>query len=62
MILLPGLLSAGIGSLVFIGMGSLSGLSSSAYAVQPLALAPYREPNAGRLPLDDRAGLSPWPW
>jgi H+/Cl- antiporter ClcA len=32
-ILLPGLLSAGIGSLVFIGMGSLSGLSSSAYGV-----------------------------
>ena len=44
-ILLPGLLSAGIGSLVFIGMGSLSGLSASAYAIQPLSLAPYPEPN-----------------
>ena len=43
-ILLPGLLSAGIGSLVFIGMGSLSGLSASAYAIQPLSLASYPEP------------------
>jgi H+/Cl- antiporter ClcA len=44
-ILLPGLLSAGIGSLVFIGMGSASGLSTTAYAIQPLSLAPYKEPN-----------------
>ncbi|MGA8725363.1 MAG: chloride channel protein [Acidimicrobiales bacterium] len=44
-ILLPGLIAAGIGSLVFIGMGSLTGLSSSAYAVAPLALPHYREPN-----------------
>jgi H+/Cl- antiporter ClcA len=43
-ILLPGLLSAGIGSLVFIGIGTATGLSSSAYAIQPLSLAPYREP------------------
>ncbi len=44
-ILLPGLIAAGIGSLVFIGMGSLTGLSSSAYAVAPLALPHYHEPN-----------------
>ena len=43
-ILLPGLLAAGIGSLVFIGMGSLTGLSSSAYAIAPLALPPYHAP------------------
>ena len=43
-ILLPGLLAAGIGSLVFIGMGSLTGLSSSAYAIAPLALPKYHAP------------------
>ncbi len=43
-ILLPGLLAAGIGSLVFIGMGSLTGLSSSAYAVAPLSLPKYHAP------------------
>jgi H+/Cl- antiporter ClcA len=43
-ILLPGLLSAGIGSLVFIGLGTATGLSASAYAIQPLTLAPYPEP------------------
>ena len=44
-ILLPGLIAAGIGSLVFIGMGTLTGLSSSAYAVAPLSLPHYHEPN-----------------
>ncbi len=44
-ILLPGLIAAGIGSLVFIGMGSLTGLSSSAYAVAPLSLPHYHEPS-----------------
>jgi len=43
-ILLPGLIAAGIGSLVFIGMGSLTGLSSSAYAIAPLALPVYNTP------------------
>ena len=43
-ILLPGLLAAGIGSLVFIGMGSLTGLSSSAYAIPPLSLPKYHTP------------------
>ncbi|HUK77327.1 MAG TPA: chloride channel protein [Thermoleophilia bacterium] len=43
-VLLPGLIAAGIGSLVFIGMGSLTGLSSSAYAIAPLTLASYPRP------------------
>ncbi len=43
-ILLPGLLAAGIGSLVFIGMGSLTGLSTSSYAIAPLALSKYHNP------------------
>jgi len=40
LIVLPGLLAAGIGSLVYLGMGYLTGLSTSAYAIKPLALSP----------------------
>src|SRR3954470_18006502 len=40
LVLLPGLLSAGIGSLVFIGLGSWSGLSTSAWALAPFPLPP----------------------
>ncbi|MGZ8595224.1 MAG: chloride channel protein [Actinomycetota bacterium] len=47
LVLLPGLLAAGVGSLVFIGVGSLTGLSSSAYAIAPLSLAAYPSPNVG---------------
>jgi H+/Cl- antiporter ClcA len=49
LVLLPGLLAAGVGSLVFIGVGSLTGLSSSAYAIAPLSLAAYPSPNLGDL-------------
>jgi H+/Cl- antiporter ClcA len=38
LIVLPGLLAAGIGSLVNLGMGHLTGLSNSAYALNPLEL------------------------
>ncbi|MGZ4381516.1 MAG: chloride channel protein [Gaiellaceae bacterium] len=44
-ILLPGLLAAGIGSLVFIGMGRWSGLSTSAWALAPLPLPSYSGPD-----------------
>jgi len=44
-ILLPGLLGAGIGSLVSIGMGSLTGLSNSDYALGALPLAPFARPD-----------------
>jgi H+/Cl- antiporter ClcA len=44
MILLPGLLAAGIGSLISIGMGSLTGLSTSAYALGSLPLPKLSEP------------------
>lgn len=44
LVLLPGLVAAGIGSLVFIGMGHVSGLSSGAYAISPLTLPAYAEP------------------
>jgi H+/Cl- antiporter ClcA len=43
-VLLPGLLGAGIGSLVSIGMGSFTGLSSSAYALGALTLPAYHHP------------------
>jgi H+/Cl- antiporter ClcA len=49
LVLLPGLLAAGIGSLVFVGVGSLTGLSSSAYAISPLSLPTYPHPNLGDL-------------
>ncbi len=41
MILLPGLLASGIGSLVFVGLGSFTGLSSEDYALPPLSLPAY---------------------
>ena len=43
-VLLPGLIAAGIGSLTFVGIGSLTGLSSSAYALPPLKLPDYPTP------------------
>jgi H+/Cl- antiporter ClcA len=44
LILLPGLLAAGIGSLVSLGMGSFTGLSSSAYALGALPLPSFDRP------------------
>ena len=41
LILLPGLMSAGIGSVIFIGMGHWTGLSSSAYALSPFSLPAF---------------------
>jgi H+/Cl- antiporter ClcA len=38
LILIPGLIAAGIGSLVFIGMANWTALSTSAYSLQPLSL------------------------
>lgn len=45
LILLPGLLASGIGSLAFVGVGSLTGLSSGAYALPPLTLPDYPTPS-----------------
>ncbi len=44
-VLLPGLLAAGIGSLISIGMGSITGLSTSAYAIGPLTLPAFPRPD-----------------
>jgi H+/Cl- antiporter ClcA len=45
LVLLPGLLAAGIGSLVSIGMGSWTGLSTSAYALGALPLPSFARPD-----------------
>ena len=45
LVLVPGLLAAGIGSLVSIGMGSFTGLSTSAYALGPLSLPSFARPD-----------------
>jgi chloride channel protein, CIC family len=45
LVLLAGLLAAGIGTLVSIGMGSWTGLSTSAYALGPLSLPSFARPD-----------------
>jgi H+/Cl- antiporter ClcA len=47
LVLLPGLLSAGIGSLVFIGLGSFSGFSTAAWALGPFPLPSFGGPGWG---------------
>jgi len=47
LVLVPGLLAAGIGSLVSVGMGSFTGLSSSAYAISALPLPAFGHPHLG---------------
>jgi H+/Cl- antiporter ClcA len=44
-VIVPGLLGAGIGTLVSIGMGSFTGLSSSAYALGPVAVPHFGHPD-----------------
>jgi hypothetical protein len=46
-VLIPGLLGAGIGSLISIGFGSFTGLSTSAYALGPLQLPAFHNPTVG---------------
>jgi len=45
LVLIPGLLAAGIGSLVSIGMGSFTGLSTSAYSLGALTLPAFSRPD-----------------
>ena len=44
LILLPGLVGAGVGTLVTLGFGSWHGLSTSAYAIAPLELPSFARP------------------
>jgi H+/Cl- antiporter ClcA len=48
LILLPGLMAAGIGTLVSLGMGSFTGLSSAAYALAPVSLPHFGHPTVGQ--------------
>jgi H+/Cl- antiporter ClcA len=48
LVLLPGLLAAGIGSLVSIGMGSWTGLSTSSYALGSLSLPSFPRPDVAQ--------------
>ncbi len=43
LLVLPGLLAAGVGSLVYFGFGSVTGLPTDAYALHPLPLEPLEE-------------------
>ncbi len=45
LVVLPGLLAAGIGTLVSIGMGSFTGLSTSAYALGRLSMPHFGHPD-----------------
>ncbi|MGO9873487.1 MAG: chloride channel protein [Acidimicrobiia bacterium] len=45
LILIPGLIAAGIGSLVFLGMAHWTGLSTTAYALVPLHLSALAHPS-----------------
>jgi H+/Cl- antiporter ClcA len=47
LVLLPGLVAAGIGSLVFVGLGSFSGFSTAAWALSPFPLEPSGGPGWG---------------
>jgi hypothetical protein len=47
LLLVPGLLAAGIGSLVSLGMGSFTGLSTKAYALSALPLPTFTHPDPG---------------
>ena len=47
LVLLPGLLAAGIGSMVFIGLGSSSGLSTAAWSLSPFPLPAFDGPGWG---------------
>ena len=47
LVLLPGLVAAGIGSLVFVGLGSWSGFSTAAWSLSPFPLPPYGGPTWG---------------
>jgi H+/Cl- antiporter ClcA len=49
LILIPGLIAAGIGSLVFIGMANWTGLSTAAYSLPTLHLASIGNPTVGEI-------------
>jgi H+/Cl- antiporter ClcA len=57
-ILLPGLLGAGIGSLMFVGVSSWTGLDTSAYAIGPLQLPAFARPTLAEVAWTVALGLA----
>lgn len=49
LVLLPGLAAAGVGSMVFVGLGSWSGLSTSAWSLSAFPLPAYERPDPSDL-------------
>jgi H+/Cl- antiporter ClcA len=47
LVLLPGLIAAGIGSLTYLGVKSWSGVDTSSYAITPVSLPPFGSPSFG---------------
>ena len=47
LVLLPGLLAAGVGSMVFLGLGSFSGFSTAAWQLSPFPLPSFGGPGWG---------------
>jgi hypothetical protein len=58
LILIPGLIAAGIGSLVFIGMTNWTGLDTSAYSLAPLELTAIGPPTVGEIAWTIALGLA----
>ena len=56
LLLVPGLLAAGIGTVVSLGIGSLSGLSTHDYALGPLPLPALAHLDGRSVRVDDRVG------
>ena len=57
-VLVPGLLAAGIGTLVSLGIGHFTGLSTSAYALGPLPLSAAHHPQVGEFGWTIALGLA----
>jgi H+/Cl- antiporter ClcA len=49
LVLIPGLIAAGIGSLVFVGMADWTGLNTAAYSLPPLHLTSLGTPTVGEI-------------
>jgi H+/Cl- antiporter ClcA len=57
-LLLPGLIAAGLGSLVFVGMASWTGLNTSAYALVPLQMPSFGNPTWAEIGWSIALGLA----
>ena len=58
LIIIPGLISAGIGSLVFVGLANFSGLNTTAYSLPALKLTDFGSPTLGQIGWTIALGLA----